>query len=205
MAAKDSSNLVPMSLHCDHSLQCDHRLLNIPSENTQVDVYEIGVVISLIISCWSLFFVHQVPFIFSHTTPYLHMLPQPATFHQTFQVPKMEVLNLIGLFLGWVFPYISRIHTAYIGEDSSILGSWKVWWILVLREGFWYGSLDPQMILLATGWLLSCLHASCHFTISAMKNRTVFFFGGGMVYPVTVWISIIETEFIWSSRHPLST
>ena len=36
--------------------------------------------------------------------------------HQEFQVPKMEVLNLIRLFLGWVFPYISRIHTAYIGE-----------------------------------------------------------------------------------------
>ena len=28
----------------------------------------------------------------------------------------MEVLNLIRLFWGWVFPYISRIHTAYIGE-----------------------------------------------------------------------------------------
>ena len=26
------------------------------------------------------------------------------------------------------FPYISRIHTAYIGEDSSILGTWNVWW-----------------------------------------------------------------------------
>ena len=29
----------------------------------------------------------------------------------------MEVLNLIRLFWGWVFPYISRIHTAYIGEN----------------------------------------------------------------------------------------
>ena len=28
----------------------------------------------------------------------------------------MEVLNHIRLFWGWVFPYISRIHTAYIGE-----------------------------------------------------------------------------------------
>ncbi len=28
----------------------------------------------------------------------------------------MEVLNLVRLFWGWVFPYISRIHTAYIGE-----------------------------------------------------------------------------------------
>ncbi len=35
----------------------------------------------------------------------------------------MEVLNLIRLFWGWIFPYISRIHTAYIGEDSSILGT----------------------------------------------------------------------------------
>ena len=37
----------------------------------------------------------------------------------------MEVLNLVRLFWGWVFPYISRIHTQliyiYIGEDSSIL------------------------------------------------------------------------------------
>ena len=29
---------------------------------------------------------------------------------------KMEVLNLLRLFCRWVFPYISRIHTAYIGE-----------------------------------------------------------------------------------------
>ena len=38
--------------------------------------------------------------------------------HQTFQVPKMEVLNLIRLFWGWVSPYISltALHTAYIGE-----------------------------------------------------------------------------------------
>ena len=28
----------------------------------------------------------------------------------------MEALNLIRLFWGWGFPYISRIHTAYIGE-----------------------------------------------------------------------------------------
>ena len=46
------------------------------------------------------------------------------SYHQKFQVPKMEVLNLIsGCFVGVVFPYISRIHTAYVGEDSSILGT----------------------------------------------------------------------------------
>ena len=44
----------------------------------------------------------------------------------------MEVLNLIKLFWGWVFPDIGRIHTAYICEDSSILGTslyegWTAW------------------------------------------------------------------------------
>ena len=59
-------------------------------------------------------------------TPFRLRLPRPEkrsekmTFenmhHQTFQVPKMEgFLNLIRLFWGWVSPYISRIHTAYIG------------------------------------------------------------------------------------------
>ena len=43
--------------------------------------------------------------------------------HQKFQVPKIEVLSLKMLFWGWGFPYITRIHTAYIGEDSSILGT----------------------------------------------------------------------------------
>ena len=46
--------------------------------------------------------------------------------HQTCRtVPKMEVfLSLIRVFWGWVkLPYISRIHTAYIGEDSYILGT----------------------------------------------------------------------------------
>ena len=53
--------------------------------------------------------------------------------HQEFQVPKMEgFLKLIfRLFLGMgKLPYISRIHTAYIGEDSSILGTWNVWWYM---------------------------------------------------------------------------
>ncbi len=36
--------------------------------------------------------------------------------HQEFQVPKMEVLNLIRLFWGWVFPYISLTYSLYIGE-----------------------------------------------------------------------------------------
>ena len=35
----------------------------------------------------------------------------------------MEVLDLIRLFWGWVFPYISLTYTAYIGEASSILGT----------------------------------------------------------------------------------
>ena len=34
----------------------------------------------------------------------------------------------LQLFWGFGFPYITRIHTAYIGEDSSILGTWNVRW-----------------------------------------------------------------------------
>ena len=34
--------------------------------------------------------------------------------HQTFQVPKMEVLDLYKAILAVVFFYIRRIHTAYI-------------------------------------------------------------------------------------------
>ena len=33
--------------------------------------------------------------------------------HQEFQVPKMEVLNLIRLFWCWVFPYISLTYSLY--------------------------------------------------------------------------------------------
>ena len=40
--------------------------------------------------------------------------------HQEIQVPKMEVLNLIRLFWERVFPYISRIHTAYIGKNLHL-------------------------------------------------------------------------------------
>ena len=34
--------------------------------------------------------------------------------HQTFQVPKMEVLNLIRLFLGWGFPYMCRTTSEHV-------------------------------------------------------------------------------------------
>ena len=51
--------------------------------------------------------------------------------HQKFQVSKMEVPHLINLIAGYFGggetalhkPYI---HTAYIGEDSSILGTKKM-------------------------------------------------------------------------------
>ena len=33
--------------------------------------------------------------------------------HQTFQVPKMEVLSLVRLFWGWIFPYISLTYCLY--------------------------------------------------------------------------------------------
>ena len=49
-----------------------------------------------------------------------------SIYHQEFQVPKMEVPkeHYVRLYFGAGFP-LSRIHTAYIGEDSSILGTSK--------------------------------------------------------------------------------
>ena len=38
---------------------------------------------------------------------------------------KMEVLNLITLFWRWIFPYISLTYSFFLGEDSSILGTWN--------------------------------------------------------------------------------
>ena len=62
-------------------------------------------------------------FVGRHIGIYLGLSPRPSS-HQHVQVPKMEVLNLIfGYFGDGFIPYISRIHTAYIGEDSSILGT----------------------------------------------------------------------------------
>ena len=52
--------------------------------------------------------------------------------HWKFQVPRMEVLYLISCYFRGGFPVcISRIHTTYMGEDSSILGTWNVWWLIV--------------------------------------------------------------------------
>ena len=43
---------------------------------------------------------------------------------KSFRYLNGGILNpYFRLFWVWVFPYISRIHTAYIGEDSSILGT----------------------------------------------------------------------------------
>ena len=39
--------------------------------------------------------------------------PEWLFFHQEFQVPKMEVLNLIRLFWAWGFPYISLTYSLY--------------------------------------------------------------------------------------------
>ena len=61
------------------------------------------------------------------------MLSSPCTvwlgYHE-FQVPKMEVVNLIG---GG-----GPLLTGYIGEDSSILGTWNVWWFFFMQN---YGTL----------------------------------------------------------------
>ena len=44
---------------------------------------------------------------------YTHYSFSPSQYHQEFQVPKMEVLNLVRLFWWWVFPYISLIYSLF--------------------------------------------------------------------------------------------
>ena len=51
----------------------------------------------------------------------------------------MEVLNLIRLFWGWGFPYISLTYSLY---RTSILGTWKVWW----TSGFCHHSHHSKTI-----------------------------------------------------------
>ena len=58
---------------------------------------------------------------------------------QKLQVPKMEVLNLIRLFWGWVLPYISLTYSLS-KVSTSILGTWNVWWWRVQKNSdctFW--------------------------------------------------------------------
>ena len=47
-------------------------------------------------------------------------------------------INLISGYFGGEFSFISAFHTAYIGEDSSILGTWNSWWFLL-----WWMQIRP--------------------------------------------------------------
>ena len=99
---------------------------------------------------WSLF-VPKIP-LSSNDKPYAWKFSKKqkivastwTTNHQRIQVPNLEVLYLLRLFRGWGFPYINRIHTVCIREDSSILGSWIDWWtnesmiFLVNKQFFWF-------------------------------------------------------------------
>ena len=46
----------------------------------------------------------------------------------------MQVLNLIRLVWGWGFLYMSRIHTAYIGFRTSILGTCFLMMAYIVRS-----------------------------------------------------------------------
>ena len=64
---------------------------------------------------------------------WLFGISEPSTFvTKNFRYLKWRVSwSLFSAVLGMgKLPYISRIHTAYIGEDSSILGTWNVWWYM---------------------------------------------------------------------------
>ena len=69
-------------------------------------------------------------------------------FHQKFQVPKMEVLYLVRLILGvGNFPYISRIHTAYIGVSYFHFRYLKGLVTFSAFRNFDYGALQAASLL----------------------------------------------------------
>ena len=62
--------------------------------------------------------------------------------YQKFQVPKMEE--------SWIS------HTDYIGEDSSILGTWNVWCKFSLPEWLQGGFHGEADIAIAVNFLGEC-------------------------------------------------
>ena len=79
--------------------------------------------------------------------------------HQTFLVPKMEILSLI--FSGWIFPYISRIHTAYIGEYLYFryLTCLVIYWFIIIP------TLGVQSTKQVVAGRLRMIHGSQGFPI----------------------------------------
>ena len=85
-------------------------------------------------------------------------------------IPKMQLLSLIGLFWALGFP----LHKPYpyswnIGEDSSVLGTWNVWWWIILCGG---QSLAESFTLCrdeqigsATGWAVTCSAAFPYISV----------------------------------------
>ena len=64
-------------------------------------------------------------------------IPYMEHFHQTFQVPKMEVLNLIRLFWRWGFPYINLTYRFYRWVPPFLVPEMfgDIWELFFLFEG----------------------------------------------------------------------
>ena len=58
-------------------------------------------------------FLHFMTLFFVKRSQMLEATLKQKLNHPEFQVPKMEVLNLIRLFWGWVFPYINLPYSLY--------------------------------------------------------------------------------------------
>ena len=91
----------------------------------------------------------------------------------------MEVPNLTRLFWGWGFPYISRIHTAYIGEDSSILGTNEMFGdkgvTAVFSTSKWSG-LGPTLqdhLLQETVSIISCKAITVIVVVRVLREKPI--------------------------------
>ena len=71
-----------------------------------------------------------------------------------------------------VLRYITRKHTAYIGEDSSILGTWNVWWNFVFSTA---GGSEPFI------WWFSCILMGSPKIPQQIHQLSMFVYGKGFV------------------------
>ncbi len=137
----------------------------------------------------------------------------PTNITKHFRYPKwrVETEPYSRLFWGVGFPVsISRNHTAYIGEDSSILGTWNVWWKYLVsigvNEGFWMSRDTWWCTRNSIRW---CIHVRgkwwyilgwSHFPATVTTNIYIYIHIRNIVlHPRLPWFGKIKS--IWISQH----
>ena len=129
----------------------------------------------------------------------------PQSYHQKFQVPRMEVLSLIGLFWGWVSPYISLTYSLHRW------GSWFFFMILhILPANFnnlltnWHHfsypkSSSPTWRIIRVGkWLITIVNQSPKDrVVGPLLNGLFTAYAWGWSEPLTIPGVILQVGVGW--------